>query len=657
MKKILTILLLLISIYSFGTDGNFYFSQTGDDDTGAGTIGNPWKTITKFNTLTFSADDSVFFKCGQSWHGSAMRPKGDGTSGHNVVITAYGTGAKPIISAKDTVIGWSNDGAWTRPWAVTRPNVWYNAEARIGTMTSYRLWINDTEVERAQTFPPTAAKPFYWWADDSLFVYSTTNPGAAFTNMEKAISLLDATYSSLLYLTAGDNYFTVKNINFEGGVIGVDIDDSQGIIIDSCEFSSWYGIRTDGTNGVTWAQDIEIKNCVFDPNRLQVYDGYEADYTQDGINIGGSSRRINIHDNYFKDYGHSAYGLESLGTERVDTIKFYDNELTSPNVDYGNRINVYYRFGAGNEIYRNYIHNGSIQNQINGRNLKFYYNVIDTIKEPSWSDNNGAGIYLGENANDAYPDSMMYYNNIIANCGSSGIRMAWYAEAYQQVFGNQFINNLIYNPADYGIYFDDQDSIFDNTFKNNVIYKAGSNTPVYYRGTAVSVSTFNTSDVQGDMIDGNIGTTPTFISGTKQPDVSSPAINAGLDLLHTSDYLENPLVGMPDIGAYEYQFPVLPSTGLGFDPKYFKENVKDTINIAKGLRLKGVPVLATAPELNQLNGFTGTTPQLNHVTNLFVAGDTTVTPIIGRIVFQASDTSFYGCRSVTWRKKWYKLHD
>lgn len=616
MKKILTILLLLISLSGFGTDGNFYFSQTGDDGAVTNSIATPWKTITKFNTLTFSADDSVFFKRGEVWAGSAMRPKGDGTLGHNVVITAYGTGAKPIISAKDTVIGWSNDGAWTRPWTVTRPNVWYNAETRVGAFTAYRLWINDAEVERPSAFPPTAAKPWYWSGDDSLFVYSTTNPGATFTNMEKDISLLDATYSSLLYFTAGDNYFTVKNINFENGLTGIDIDDSQGIVIDSCKFSSWYGIRTDGTDGVTWAQDIEIKNCEFNPNRLQVEDGFEADYTQDGVNVGGSSRRINIHDNYFRDYGHSAYGLESLGTERVDTIKFYDNELTSPNVDYGNRMNVYYRFGAGNEIYRNYIHNIGIQNQINGRNLKVYYNLIDSVNEPSWSNNNGTGIYVGENANDAYPDNMYFFNNVIANSGSSGIRLAWPSASYQQIYDNQFVNNIIYNSTDYGIYFDNQDSIFDNTFKNNLIYQTGETDVVYYRGVAMTVDEFNDENgTEGDVILSNIGDDPDFTSTTDFNLLStSPAINAGIDVGLTSDYA---LTSVPqgtyfDIGAYEFvNFPIA-VTGLGWEDILSHRNFKGDVNIAGSFMVNGVPIIFSGGSPVNLPGLTASVAELNY---------------------------------------------
>ena len=34
--------------------------------------------------------------------------------------------------------------------------------------------------------------------------------------------------------------------------------------------------------------------------------------------------------------------------------------------------------------------------------------------------------------------------------------------------------------------------------------------------------------------------------------VTSPCINAGVDVGLTEDYAGNPIVGLPDIGAYEY---------------------------------------------------------------------------------------------------------
>lgn len=651
MKKILTIILFLVGLMAYSQDANYYVSMSDGDDGNSGlTPAQAWKTISRADNNTYQADDTIFFNRGDKWKENWPNPLGDGTEGHNIVITAYGSGPKPIISARDTVDGWSDPGQWTRPWEVTRPNVWYNAETRTPLYwTAIRMWFDGVEKERPQTFPPTADKPWYWSGDDSLFVYSTSNPATAFDSIEKATSY----YAGIEF--DADNYWTVSYMEFEHFYICIEIDDSDGIIVDSCDIKGFYGINIYASVD---SRDGEIKNCNFDTENTFVSD-WEAKYTGDGIKISGVANTWYIHDNYFKNWNHTSITLEDTNGDRIDSVYVYDNELTAPDVDYGGQLAVLYEYGRGNEIYRNYIHNIQVRNQIQGENLKFYYNIIDTVNAPSHypKDVNAGGGIWNAGLTGGTAHNMKFYNNVIAHCEDYGIGLI-HGGSYNDKYDNEYINNIIYACDDTAIYISGGATVLDNTFKNNIVYTSGVTNSIYYKGAPnISVATWDISDTGGDVISGNISTAPTFISGTLQPDVSSPAINAGLDLLLTTDYSGNPIVGMPDIGAYEYQFPVLPSSGLGFDPKLYKENVKDTMNIAKSLRLKGIPVLATAPELNQLNGFTGTTPQLNHVTNLFVAGDTTVTPIIGRIVFQASDTSFYGCRSTKAPKKWYKLNE
>ena len=55
-------------------------------------------------------------------------------------------------------------------------------------------------------------------------------------------------------------------------------------------------------------------------------------------------------------------------------------------------------------------------------------------------------------------------------------------------------------------------------------------------------------------------------------------------------------------------------------------------------------------------GTTSPSAKLDVDGDIEIAGDTSVTAVKGKIVFQAADSSFYGCRSTTAAKKWYKLH-
>jgi hypothetical protein len=553
MRNILVILFLFISLIVNSQNKNYYVSNSGDDGNDGESPAQAWKTIRQLISVTFQADDSVFFNRGDKWvlsiySDTTLRVSGDGTAGHPVVITSYGTGAKPIITSRDTVVGWSGASNWSRPWAATRPNVWYQEEIRTPAYwTAYRMWFDSVEVERPQTFPPTAAKPWYWSGDDSLFIYSETNPATTFTYIEKATS----SYSGI-YLN-GVNYVTINNLDIEHAYIGVIVDDADGIVIDSCDIKGFYGINAYASVDT---RDVEIKNCNFDTENTFVSD-WEAKYTGDGIKVGGISNTWSIHDNYFKNWGHTSIVLESTDADRIDNVKVYDNEITAPDVDYGGWLGVLYTNGDGNEIYRNYIHNIQTRMQVQGENLKFYYNIIDTVNAPAHYPKNinaGSGLWIG-GLTPGTANNMKFYNNIIAHCEDYGIGLI-HGATYTDKHDNEFINNIIYACDDTAIYVSSGATVLDNVFKNNLIYTSGATNIIYYRGTPnISVATWNSADISGDIIEDNIQDAPMFQAGSYELQSFSPTIDTGIDVGLTSDYgqKEVPWEGTEvDIGAYEY---------------------------------------------------------------------------------------------------------
>ena len=85
---------------------DFYFSGSGDDDTGDGSIGNPWKTEEKFidESSGFSPGDNLYFNRGDNFRASVnggteawIRLQSSGTSLSKITMTAYGSGDKPIV--------------------------------------------------------------------------------------------------------------------------------------------------------------------------------------------------------------------------------------------------------------------------------------------------------------------------------------------------------------------------------------------------------------------------------------------------------------------------------------------------------------------------------------------------------------------------------
>jgi hypothetical protein len=106
MKKYLFIIFLLLSSV---TQATVYYVKNGGSDVAAGTSdGTAWATISKVNSVSFSAGDQVLFKRGSTWVGESLTPLTSGSSGNPIIFGAYDTGADPVISGASTLTGWTN---------------------------------------------------------------------------------------------------------------------------------------------------------------------------------------------------------------------------------------------------------------------------------------------------------------------------------------------------------------------------------------------------------------------------------------------------------------------------------------------------------------------------------------------------------------------
>lgn len=98
---------------------------------------------------------------------------------------------------------------------------------------------------------------------------------------------------------------------------------------------------------------------------------------------------------------------------------------------------------------------------------------------------------------------------------------------------------------------------------------------------------------------------PLFTSSTNfYLQATSPARNVGADVSLTSDIagIVVPQETAPEIGAYEYLAIPVATTGLGWQDILHKRNYKDVINFDNTWMINGIPVTATASELNALVG-------------------------------------------------------
>jgi hypothetical protein len=111
MKQIIVLLLFLIPFSA--NAANYYVSAEGSDNADGTTTETTWLSLDKVNATwiagTFAPGDSILFKRGDTFYGSLIASE-SGTSGKRIVVAAYGSGAKPVISGFTSIAGWTSEG-------------------------------------------------------------------------------------------------------------------------------------------------------------------------------------------------------------------------------------------------------------------------------------------------------------------------------------------------------------------------------------------------------------------------------------------------------------------------------------------------------------------------------------------------------------------
>ena len=113
MNKLL--LFLLICFCKQTKADTYYFSDILGDDSRTATVAQsqatPWKTLAKLNAIfkTLNPGDSILFEKGNVFYGS-INIGISGTLSAPIVLSAYGTGNKPIITGFTTLTNWIADG-------------------------------------------------------------------------------------------------------------------------------------------------------------------------------------------------------------------------------------------------------------------------------------------------------------------------------------------------------------------------------------------------------------------------------------------------------------------------------------------------------------------------------------------------------------------
>ena len=373
---------------------------------------------------------------------------------------------------------------------------------------------------------------------------------------------LHATYPNVWYQTLPNH---TQVVLFEG-IRGTEVNRSTGDISEIDAPYEW------GYEGASFTFKTLYIYSEIDPN---TYTSLEVGQLNYGINVNDNDY-IKIDDIEFMNY--NAHGVFLVGN--YCTIQGIESHHHS-SINYGDGISIW---GNNNLISNNILHeNGNHgvfidhgNNNVIEKNVVYdnYHSQIDLHAMGGSTDNNtiqynkvymtyhhtAVGIYIESSTN-----TTVRYNTIVKN--SQGIQFEFNSTGW-------IYNNTMYDQYNYAIYLQDCTGLIE--VKNNIYKNTGSGAFLYSKYITNKEIDYNIFDLSGGAIiaevnnveysvlatyqsvtgfDANsLATDPLFISTSDfRLQDESPAINAGVDVGLTTDFLGNPIVGLPDIGAYEYQ--------------------------------------------------------------------------------------------------------
>lgn len=408
MKKVFFFLSLVFTICTAkATD--YYIASNGNDNNSGTSSSSPWKSINKLNAYfsKLKPGDRVLFRKGDTFYGSINVTK-SGSAGAPIVIGAYGSGEKPIVTGLQSVTSWKNLGnnIWESSNPVSSlnytqivvvngrntpmgkyPNSGYlQWQTRNGDNNIYSNMLSGTNwtgaeiavfttpylVNRAKILSHAGnlvnfekpAVPLIWQNPGSYFkadfviqndprTLDTLNEWY-FNPSTKKLRIYDTRTPSDVKVSSQDvlvdvshktDHLVIENIDFKGaGEFGVHLGVSNYITIKGCDFESIGKTAVYGGNHGVFSRGTTVENCVIS----QVY-GIGIDLSPYFINnniVNNSITNIGMFPS-MANKGMSAQGIDVRG----------DNSIIGYNrVDSTGSSGIQFR-GNNTIVHNNYVKN------------------------------------------------------------------------------------------------------------------------------------------------------------------------------------------------------------------------------------------------------------------------------------------------------------
>lgn len=508
----------------------FYVSNTGSDAADGLTTGTAWQTISKVNGSTFSAGESILFNRDDIWREQLTVPSSGG-SGNPITIGAYGTGAKPIINGANIYTGWTNFST----------NVW-SRDSPAGNGVTVTMVIDGVILSRVTSTGALIANTFYIDKTpnpDKIYIFSTTDPAG-------------------------------KTVEISIRQFGVFVGSKSNITLENLETKNclYSGVRFDG-NGI-----YSGNPGVFFSGNSIVDSVVASNSVMFGIVTGNGYKNMIIRDSETFSCGNGFYAdgeADSTLFQRCTAHDIY-RQFADPTTD-GDGIGVYKSSFNTIEYCHTYDNKTGFGIEIDLDDTDSAIVIRYNTTHGNGTEFEGYGIATG-NLIGLATTNLVYYNLSYLNGNDPTDKMG---REIQHHDGNiSYYNNTIYTTGTdlaYGFTLFDAGAV---TLRNNIVYSFGGNLRRGVRrlNTIVLTSDNNLyfSTDANPFIDGvtnysfagwqglgydaaGIASDPLFTTNGSDFSLqaTSPGINAGVDVGLTQDILGNPIVGLPDMGAYEVQ--------------------------------------------------------------------------------------------------------
>ncbi len=173
MKKLYTTIVFILSFF-VSQATNYYLSSTGSDTANGTSQAQPWRTISKLDSVTFAAGDSVFFKRGNKFRGTVTVHQ-SGTASAPIVFSAYGIGSKPIITGAVPLTNWTSSGNLYQDTVVQRARNFFvnNNEMPLARFPNSGFLSLDSSLGTGGLLDSALTQPAGYWDSCRICVRTT----------------------------------------------------------------------------------------------------------------------------------------------------------------------------------------------------------------------------------------------------------------------------------------------------------------------------------------------------------------------------------------------------------------------------------------------------------------------------------------------------